>query len=58
MCIHCEALSNAHFHHRRQVLRGAAAAALLSGGALPAALSHAASADKPKPLQVGGLPVT
>ena len=57
MCIHCEALSNAHFNHRRQILRGAAAA-LLSSSTLPVTLSHAASADKPKPLQVGGLPVT
>ena len=41
----------AHFLRRRQLLRGAVAAALPFG-----ALSHAAGT--PKPLQVGGLPVT
>ena len=45
---------NAHFLHRRQVLRGAITAAM---PAIPLGLSvHAAGAQKP--LQVGGLPVT
>ena len=42
--------STSHFLHRRQVLKGAAAAALFSAGAR--------AQGGAKPLQVGGLPVT